>query len=81
MKERFRLEKSQMKEGWWVLTDTENLVVTTFEEGKFNETQRITQLEGGDSYASMNDVMAQVRIIREMSDWLAINHYKIAMSK
>lgn len=80
MKERFRLEKSQMKEGWWVLTDTENLVVITFEEGKFNETQRITQLEGGDNYTSMNDVMAQVRIIREMSDWLAINHYKIAMS-
>lgn len=81
MKERFRLEKSQMKEGWWVLTDTENLVVITFEEGKFNEAQRITQLEGGDNYTSMNDVMAQVRIIREMSDWLAVNHYKIAMSK
>lgn len=81
MKERFRLEKSQLKEGWWVLTDTENLVVITFEEGKFNETQRITQLEGSDNYTSMNDVMAQVRIIREMSDWLAVNHYKIAMSK
>lgn len=79
MKERFRIEKSQLKDGWWVLTDTVNLVVITFEEGKFNETQRITQLEGGDKYTSMNDVMAQVRIIREMSDWLAINHYKIAM--
>lgn len=77
--ERFRIEKSQLKDGWWVLTDTVNLVVITFEEGKFNETQKITQLEGGDNYTSMNDVMAQVRIIREMSDWLAINHYKIAM--
>jgi 1-acyl-sn-glycerol-3-phosphate acyltransferase len=28
----------------------------------------------------IKDVMAQVRIIREMSDWLAVNHYKIAMS-
>lgn len=77
--ERFRLEKSQLKDGWWVLTDTVNLVVITFEEGKFNATQKITQLEGGDNYTSMNDVMAQVRIIREMSDWLAIHHYKIAM--
>lgn len=77
--ERFRLEKSKLKEGWWVLTDTVNLVVITFEEGRFNETQKITQIEGGEKYSSMNDVMAQVRIIREMSDWLAINHYKIAM--
>jgi hypothetical protein len=77
--ERFRLEKSQLTEGWWVLTDTVNLVVITFEEGRFNETQKITQIEGGENYTSMNDVMAQVRIIREMSDWFAINHYKIAM--
>jgi hypothetical protein len=77
--ERFRLEKSQLTKGWWVLTDTVNLVVITFEEGRFNETQKITQIEGGENYTSMNDVMAQVRIIREMSDWLAINHYKIAI--
>lgn len=77
--ERFKLEKSQLTEGWWVMTDTVNLMVITFEEGKFNETQKITQLEGGENYTSMNDVMAQVRIVREMSDWLAINHYKIAM--
>lgn len=77
--ERFRLEKSLLTKGWWVLTDTVNLVVITFEEGRFNDTQKITQLEGGGNYTSMNDVMTQVRIIREMSDWLAINHYKIAM--
>ena len=68
-----------MKEGWWVLTDTVNLVVITFEEGRFNETQKITPIEGGENYTLMNEVMAQVRIIREMSDWLAINHYKIAI--
>lgn len=77
--ERFRLEKSKLTEGWWVLTDMVNFVVITFEEGRFNETQKITKLKGGENYTSMNDVMAQVRIIREMSDWLAINHYKIAM--
>ena len=62
-----------------MLTDMVNFVVITFEEGRFNETQKITKLKGGENYTSMNDVMAQVRIIREMSDWLAINHYKIAM--
>lgn len=77
--ERFILEKSQLTKGWWVLTDTVNLVVITFEEGRLNETQKVTQLEGGENYTSMNDVMEQVKIIREMSDWLAINHYKIAI--
>ena len=51
-----------------------------FEEGKFNETQKFTDINGNDEkFASMNDVMAHLRIMREMSDWLAVNHYKIAM--
>ena len=77
--ERFRLERSQQIENWWVLTDTENLVVVRFQEGKFNETQKITDLEGNDTFTSMDEVMMKIRIMREMSDWLAINHYKIAM--
>lgn len=76
MEEKYKLEPSQLKKGWWVCTDTENLLVCTFEEGKFNETQKFTEIE---KFASMNDVMAHLRIMREMSDWLAINHYKIAM--
>lgn len=31
--------------GWWVVTDTENLVVLKFQEHKFNETQMVTMLE------------------------------------
>ena len=77
--ERFRLERSQQIENWWVLTDTENLVVVRFQEGKFNETQKFTDLEGNDTFASLDEVMMKIRIMREMSDWLAINHYKIAM--
>lgn len=77
---KYRLEPSQLKEGWWVCTDTENLLVCTFQEGKFNETQKFANLEGEDEkFPSMDAVMAHLRIIREMSDWLAINHYKIAM--
>lgn len=40
MKNRFKLEKSKEQPGWWVLTDTENLVVIKFEEHKYNETQK-----------------------------------------
>lgn len=79
MKNRYKLEPSQLKSGWWVCTDTENLLVCTFEEGRFNDTQKFTDLEGDDTFKSMDDVMAKVRIMREMSDWLAINHYKIVM--
>lgn len=79
MKNRYKLEPSQLKKGWWVCTDTENLLVCTFEEGRFNETQKFTDLEGNDTFKSMDDVMAHLRIMREMSDWLAINHYKIVM--
>lgn len=80
MKNKYRLEPSQLKEGWWVCTDTENLLVCTFQEGKFNETQKFTDLENdNDNYKSMDDVMVHLRVMREMSDWLAINHYKIVM--
>ena len=54
-------------------------MVCTFEEGKFNDTQKFTDLEGDDTSKSMDDVMAILRIMREMSDWLAINHYHIVM--
>jgi hypothetical protein len=77
---RYKLEPSQLKEGWWVCTDTENLLVCTFEEKKFNETQKFTNLEGEDEkFPSMDAVMAHLRIMREMSDWLAQNHYKLVM--
>lgn len=76
---RYRLEPSQLKLGWWVCTDTENLLVCTFEEGRFNDTQKFTDLEGDDTFKSMDDVMAHLRVMREMSDWLAINHYDKVM--
>ena len=31
--------------GWWVVTDTENLVVVKFKEHEYNETQQTTMLE------------------------------------
>lgn len=78
MKNKFNLERSKEKQGWWVLTDTENMIVVTFEEHKFNETQKVTLLDGND-VASMDEAMKRVRALREMADWLSINHYNIAM--
>jgi len=80
MNNRYKLEPSQLKSGWWVCTDTENLLVCTFEEGKFNETQKFSSINGDDeNLSSMNDVMDHLRVMREMSDWLTINHYHIVM--
>lgn len=77
MNDRYKLEPSRFNPDWWVCTDTENLLVCTFREGKFNETQKFTDIEGTDVYQSMADVMAYVRVMREMSDWLAVNHPNI----
>ena len=76
--DRFRLERSKQQENGWVLTDTENMIVVRFEEHRFNETQKVTLLNG-DNVASMDEAMARVRALREMADWLSINHYNIAM--
>lgn len=76
--DRFRLERSTQQENGWVLTDTENMIVVTFEEHKFNDTQKVTLLDGND-VTSMDEAMKRVRALREMADWLSINHYNIAM--
>lgn len=76
--DRYQLERSRANNNWWVCTDTENLLVCTFEEGRFNETQKFTDITGRDEdISSMDDVMGHIRIMREMSDWLSINHPEI----
>jgi hypothetical protein len=55
--------------GWWVVTDTENLVVVKFKEHEYNETQQTTMLE--DCHLS---VMQIARVAREMADWIAAHH-------
>ena len=66
----FKLQRSQEKQGWWVLTDTNKGIVILFEEGKFNSTQKITYLE--DVEPSPTAIAKDLRI---MADWLAQNHY------
>jgi hypothetical protein len=55
--------------GWWVVTDTENLVVLKFQEHKFNETQMVTMLEDCQLSA-----LQLARVMREMADWVAQHH-------
>lgn len=53
----------------WVLTDTENGVVITFENGKFNDTQKVTLLEDTNKTAE-----ELAKILREMGEW-AVKHH------
>lgn len=53
----------------WVLTDTENGVVITFEQGKFNDTQKITMLENTNKAAE-----ELAAILKEMGEW-AVEHH------
>lgn len=53
----------------WVLTDTENSVVITFEEGKFNTSQKVTLLENTNKTAE-----ELAKILKEMGEW-AVKHH------
>lgn len=77
MKERFVLQPSQ-EPGFWVATDTEHLIVIKFQEHRFNETQKITLLNG-DKFASDEEALRVATYLRELADWLRDNHYNVAM--
>lgn len=68
----YLLQKSTTP-GHWVFTDTAHGVVIIFEEGKFNDTQKITLLNEDEA----PDALTLARIVREMSEWLAARHPKI----
>ena len=53
----------------WVLTDTENGVVITFEQGKFNDTQKVTLLENTNKTAE-----ELAKILKEIGEW-AVKHH------
>ena len=39
------MQKSSTRPNGWVLTDTENGIVVTFDDGNFNDTQKVTPLD------------------------------------
>ena len=75
---KYKLEKSTQQPGYWVLTDTENLVVIVFEEHKFNETQKITLLEESELIKEPDCANKIAKIVREMGDYLAKHHGGVA---
>lgn len=76
---RFRLEKSQDLPGWWVLTDTENLVVLKFKEHEFNESQQATFIDDDQSVLEKLGTQGIARILREMGDYMFTHWYSIAL--
>lgn len=76
---RFKLEKSQDLPNWWVLTDTDNLIVCKFEEHKFNETQRVSVLEDSKFTSDLNYANKLAYIMTEFGDYMYRHWYSIAM--
>jgi DNA-binding XRE family transcriptional regulator len=72
---RYIIQHSQDRANWWVLTDTKKGIVILFEEGKFNETQKITYLN--DIEINPTTIAHDLRL---MADWLAQNHYHLAVA-
>lgn len=76
---RFILEKSQDLPGWWVLTDTENLVVLKFKEHEYNESQQITFLNEDKSVVEKLGSQGIAQVLREMGDYMFTHWYSIAL--
>lgn len=66
MNNRFLIQKSSTLPNGWVLTDTLNGVVVTFEDGYYNETQKTTMLD--DEPLSKYSVTDLARIMREIGE-------------
>ncbi len=75
---KYKLEESQDLPNWWVLTDTEALVVIKFEKQKFNETQKVTCIDE-QRYLSQEGASNLARILREMADYMVTHWYSVAM--
>lgn len=53
----------------WVLTDTTNKIVVTFEDGAFNSTQKVTMLD--DTHLTANELATAMR---ELGEWVVRYH-------
>lgn len=68
---RFIIKESELKPGYWVCTDTVNLINCTFADKNFNDDQNFQLLTDFDS----SKYMELAKFSREMGDWLRENHY------
>lgn len=75
--DRFILQKSSTRPNGWVLTDTTNSIVVQFEEGNFNETQHVTDLDGHEP----DDYKMLAHVMREIGEWVVKYHSSIAFDR
>lgn len=54
---------------WWVCTDIHTGIMIGWQNGRFNDTQNVQVPEGYEGGA-----MQLATVMREMGDWLAVNH-------
>ena len=73
---KYILQKSSTRPNGWVLTDRENGIVITFDEGLFNESQNVTPLED-----VSHTPQELARIVREMGECVARHHGAICFKE
>lgn len=76
---RYILQHSTARPDGWVLTDTVNGVVITFDEHRFNETQKVTFL--ADDPSKGHNAQNIAHILQEMGQWVAEHHGSVAFDE
>lgn len=66
---RYIIQQSSTHPNKWVLTDTTNKIVVTFEDGAFNSTQKVTMLD--DTRLTANELATAMR---ELGEWVVKYH-------
>lgn len=66
---KYIIQQSSTHPNKWVLTDTTNKIVVTFEDGAFNSTQKVTMLD--DTHLAANEL---AKVMRELGEWVVKYH-------
>ena len=69
----YAMQTSATRPGWWVVTDRKNNVVVQFEQGRFNETAKVTPL-----YDFPKEPIGVATILREIGEYVALYHAELA---
>lgn len=67
--DKYIIQQSSTQPNKWVLTDTTNKIVVSFEDGAFNSTQKVTMLD--DTHLTANELATAMR---ELGEW-AVRHH------
>lgn len=68
--DKYVIQKSSTLPNGWVLTDTEEGIVVRFEDGKYNETQKITIIDDKPNPSAVE----LARVLRKMGEWAVKYH-------